>query len=121
MYLFVSKLVDLQRPSGFMSWFTKQKPTHYEQVKILPLLTHGMNSLRVLCIKDSTVGVYQVFHYNPPQLPSIKQLYTCKTFPKAIKDKDVLLSAQLLSESSVLLAYNVSSKLTLVKLAIEDH
>ncbi len=58
MSMAIAKLNDLDRSNGLMSWFIKQKPTHYEQVKIVPLFAHEINRLKILCLRDGMAGVF---------------------------------------------------------------
>ncbi len=58
MVVSVSKLADLDRPSGVLSWIMRQKPNHYEEVKIVPLFADEINRLKVLCIRDNSIGVF---------------------------------------------------------------
>jgi hypothetical protein len=92
------KLNDLDnRSSGLMSWLMRQKPTHYEYVKIFPFLKLEANSLRVLCIRDNTASVLQITCNEQEGGSTIKQVYSCSALLETIKVNTPLLSASLLS------------------------
>lgn len=57
----VTKLVDQSKPTGIWSWLTRQKPIHYESIKIVLISCVEDNSYNFLCIRDNTAAVIQIF------------------------------------------------------------